>query len=130
MAVQVTVAAPARQARLGGIRQAATWVTNARVGAAEALTYISNGCTFPEPAIGLCFGETVVDEKTGVGIDHYNAIGEPFALYGGVQCFIGPDSDFVQRARDVLIQGEDRVIEQRLYTWAAAGTALTAGVGH
>jgi hypothetical protein len=127
MAVQVSVAAPARQTRLGGIRAAATWVTNARIGAAEGVVYVSDGCSFPQPAIGLCFGETVVAEKSGVGIDQYSGIGEPFALYGGVECFIGPDSDFPDRARNILIQGEDRAIEARLATWAAAGTSVTGG---
>lgn len=126
MAVQVTVAAPARQKRLGGIRSAATWVTNERIGAAEGVVYVSDGCTFPQPAIGLCYGETVVTEKDGVGIDHFTGIGEPFALYGGVACFIGPDSDFDDRARNILVQGEDRLIEGRLADWAAGGTELTA----
>ena len=125
MAVLVPVAAPARQARLGGIRSVATWVTNARIGAAEGVVYVSDGCSFPLPAIGLCFGETVVTEKTGEGIDQYNGIGEPFALYGGVECFIGPDNDFPERARRILEQGEDRAIEGRLATWAAGGTELT-----
>jgi hypothetical protein len=126
MAVQVPVAAPARQTRLGGIRAAATWVTNARIGAAEGVVYVSDGCTFPLPAIGLCFGETVVTEKDGVGLDQFTGVGEPFALYGGVACFIGPDSDFPERARNILIQGEDRAIEDRLEAWAAGGTPLTA----
>jgi hypothetical protein len=123
MAVLVPVAAPARSPRLGGIRAAASWVTNARIGAAEGLVYLSNGCTFPQPAIGLCYGESVEDEKEGVGIDQFDGIGEPFALYGGVDCFIGPgnETDFPTRARQILSDGEDRAVEDRLSTWAAAG---------
>lgn len=126
MAVQVPVLAPARQPRLGGLRAAATWITNARVGAAESVVYVSDGCSFPQPAIGLCYGEEVVDEKVGQGIDWYEGIGEPFALYGGVECFLGPDNDFPERARTILIQGEDREIENRLATWAAGGSDLSA----
>lgn len=125
MAVQVPVLAPARQTRLGGIRAAATWVENARLGAAESVVYISDGCTFPQPAIGLCFGEEVLDEKYGDGIGQHTGIGEPFALYGGVECFIGPDSDFDERARRILVQGEDRVIESRITQWI--GAAPSAG---
>lgn len=127
MAVLVPVAAPVRQKRLGGIRAAATWVTNARIGAADGITYQSDGCTFPQPAIGLCFGEAVVTEKTGEGIDLLEGIGEPFALYGGIECFLGPDDgDFIERARNVLLEGEDRVIEDRLGDWADGGTAIGA----
>lgn len=119
MAVQVPVAAPARQARLGGIRQAATWVTNARIGAAESTVYVSDGCTFPELAIGLCYqADPPTEEKTGVGLDQFTGVSGPFALYGGVDCFIGPDGDFDERARNILIQGEDRAIEQAVYLWA------------
>lgn len=128
MAVQVTVAAPARQARLGGIRPVSTWVTNARIGAAESVVYVSNGCTFPLPAIGLCYGTAVVTEKTGVGIDSYTGIIAPFALYGGVECFIGPDGDFEERARNILLEGEDRAIEGVLQNWLSAN-ATVAGAG-
>lgn len=127
MAVQVPVAAPVRQARLGGIRTVATWVDEARIGAAESVVYMSDGCTFPQPAIGLCYGEEVLTEKTGVGITNQVGIGEPFALYGGVECFLGPDSDLAERARRIVIEGEDRAIEDRLEAWATGGTALAAG---
>jgi hypothetical protein len=128
MAVQVTVAAPARQPRLGGIRPVSTWVENARIGAAESVVYVSNGCTFPLPAIGLCYGTAVVTEKTGVGIDSYTGISAPFALYGGVECFIGPDNDFEERARAILAQGEDRAVEGVLQTWLNTN-AVAAGNG-
>lgn len=127
MAVQVVTTAPARQRRLGGIRSVAQWVTNERIGAAEEVVYLSDGCTFPVEAIGLCYTQNgTEDEKTGVGIDTFDGIVEPFALYGGVECWIGPDDgDFVDRARAILEAGEDREVESRLGTWAAGGTALT-----
>lgn len=124
MAVQVPVAAPVRQKRLGGLRAAATWVTDARIGFAESLVYVSDGCTLPQPAIGLCFGPEVTDEKVGEGIDWFDGIIEPFALYGGVECYLGMDADteFPARARTIVLDGEDRAIESRLNTWALAGT--------
>jgi hypothetical protein len=129
MPVLVPVAAPVRQARLGGIRSVATWVENARIGAANGVTYQSNGCTFPALAIGLCFGETTATPKTSVGIDEFEGIAQPFALYGGVECFIGPDPDQDERARRILLDGEDRNIEFRLADWADAATNIGPSVG-
>jgi hypothetical protein len=127
MALALPVAAPTRPDRLGGIRKVATWVEDARIGAAETVVFQSDGCTFPQLAIGLCYGETTVTEKAGVGIANLSGIGAPFAMYGGIKCFLGPDSDLAERARNVLIDGEDRMIEDRLEAYASAGTALAAG---
>lgn len=129
MPVLVPVAAPVRQARLGGIRTVATWVENARIGMADGVVYQTNGCTFPALAIGLCFGETTVTPKASVGIDEFEGISKPFALYAGVECFIGPDSDQDERARRLLAEGEDRNIEFRIADWADAATALTPATG-
>ena len=127
MALALPVTAPVRPDRLGGIRQVATWIEDARIGAAETIVFQSDGCTFPQLAIGLCYGETTVTEKTGVGIANLNGIGAPFGMYGGIECFLGPDSDLAERARKVLVGGEDRVIEDRLEAYATGGTALAAG---
>jgi len=129
MATTELVAAPARQTRQGGIRSVATFVTTTRLGATEAVSFLSDGCTFPQPAIGLCYGEVVEDDKTSTGIDTIDAISEPFALYAGVECGIveGSSADYAERARNLLEGGVDRVLEERLATWAAGGTALTAG---
>jgi hypothetical protein len=127
MALALPVTAPVRPARLGGIRQVATWVEDARVGAAETVIFQSDGCTFPQLAIGLCYGETTATEKVGAGIANQAGIGAPFAMYGGIKCFLGPDSDLAERARNVLLDGEDRMIEDRLEAYATGGTALAAG---
>lgn len=127
MALALQVDAPVRPPRLGGIRAVATFVENARIGAAETVVYMSDSCTFPVGAPGLCYGEVVAPDKTTVGITNQVGIGAPFAMYGGVKCFIGPDSDLEERARRILVDGEDRMIEDRLETYAAAGTALAAG---
>jgi len=129
MVAQVVVQAPVRQDRMGGIKRVASIITDVRIGASESIVYVSDGCTLPQPAIGLCYDTTVTDEKEGVGIDIEEAAIPAFALYGGVDCFIGPENatDFPIRARRILEQGEDRAIESRLATWAAAGTDLAAG---
>lgn len=127
MALVLPVTAPVRPARLGGIRAVATWVDDARLGAAETIVFQSDGCTFPQLAIGLCYGETTVTQKTADGISNVAGVGAPFAMYGGIKCFLGPDSDLAERARNVLLDGEDRMIEDRLETYATGGTALAAG---
>ena len=127
MALALPVTAPVRPDRLGGIRSVASWVTDARIGAAETVVFQSDGCVFPQLAIGLCYGETTVTEKAGVGITNVAGIGAPFAMYGGIKCFLGPDSDLAERAMNVLVDGEDRMIEDRLEAYATGGLALAAG---
>ena len=127
MALALPVTAPVRPNRLGGIRQVASWVEEARIGAAETVIFQSDGCTFPVGAPGLCFGEVVAPDKAGVGIFNQAGIGAPFGMYGGVKCFVGPDSDLEERARNILVDGEDRMIEDRLEAYATGGTALAAG---
>jgi hypothetical protein len=102
-------------------------VEDARIGAAETVAFQSDGCTFPVGAPGLCYGEVVAPDKVGVGITNQSGIGAPFAMYGGVKCFLGPDSDLAERARNILVNGEDRMIEDRLEAYATGGTALAAG---
>lgn len=128
MVVQVVTEAPTRPARLGGIKRVAEIRTADRIGASEQITYISQGCTLPQPAIGLCYGTPVVTPKTSVGLANINAAIPAFVQYGGVQCFISPDSDFPARARRILEDGEDRGIESRIATWANTnGFALAGG---
>lgn len=127
MVLALQVDAPVRPQRLGGIRAVANFVENARIGAAETVTFMSEGCTFPVGAPGLCYGEVVAPDKSSVGISNLSGIGAPFAMYGGVKCFLGPDSDLEARATAVLLDGEDRMIEDRLEAYATGGTALAAG---
>lgn len=128
MATIELVAAPARSPRRGGIRDIATFVSNARLGATETVAFISKGCTFPQTAPGLCYGEQTSNLKAGVGVDTINGIGAPFAQYAGVECFISADSsaDYSQRALGLLHEGEYRGLESRLAAWAEAGTSIGA----
>lgn len=127
MVAQVVTEAPTRPERVGGIKRVAEIRTVPRIGAAETVVYISDGCTFAQPAIGLCYSTAVNTPKTGVGIGNLNAAVAPFALYGGIKCFIGPDNDYAERARRVLVQSEERAIEQRLATWATGAAATVTG---
>lgn len=128
MVAQVVTEAPARAERLGGIKRVAEVRTAPRIGAAESVLYITDGCTFALPAIGLCYSNAVSTPKTGVGLGNIAAAVPPFALYGGVRCWAGPDSDYQERARNILEWSEDRAIEQRLAAWATTnGTSVTGG---
>lgn len=132
MATVELVQAPARRDRRGGITKVASVVTNDRLGANQGVSFMSDGCTFPLPAIGLCYGEVVEEEKTSTGIDIIEAISPPFALYTGVECWLGSDSasDYETRARRLLDQGEDRALEDRLEAWATGGSAVSpSGTG-
>lgn len=128
MAVLQTVTGPTRTARQGGLSAIAEFELDPRIGATETVSWISDPCTFPQPAIGLCW-ETPsfpADAKTGEAIDIVDAISAPFALYGGVECFLGPDNDFDMRAQLILDQGADRALETKLVAWADDATAISS----
>lgn len=122
------IAAPARLARLGGITSVADVITDARLGIGPDVVYQAEGCEFPNTEALRCFADTPPPDKTfsGIGID--NAIGEPFTLFAGVQCFINSDmADFLRRAREQLAAGQDRVLEEVFGVWADGGTVLDPG---
>lgn len=128
MVVTQTVTGPTRSPRLAGLSSVAEFEISDRLGYTETISWISDPCTFPKDAIGLCFEspDPVADAKSGEGVDIEEAISAPFAMYGGVECFLGPDNDFDERARLILDQGLDRFIEGRLAIWGAAIDPLSA----
>lgn len=129
MAVTQTVTGPTREDRAGGIEVIATFETSDRLGVTETVSWISDPCTFPKAALGLCWEEPAfpADDKTGEPIDIEMGIGSPFALYGGVECFLGPDNDFDARARAILEDGDGRILEAKLVAWGAAAAAPIDG---
>lgn len=125
MAITQTVTGPTRTDRTGGVETVAEFEDTDRLGYTETLSWVSDPCTFPKNAIGLCWEDPEADDaKSGESVDIETAIGSPFALYGGVECWLGPDGDFDERARAILDQGTGRAIEARIAAWAAGGTAL------
>jgi len=128
MVSQTLVEAPPRRPRVSAFRSVATFVENDRLGIVESVQFIAEACTFPVAAIGLCYDEEVRENKDSVGIDVLDAISAPFAIYGGVACWMeGTPTDYARRAREILAQGQDRYLEKVVADWAAGGTALTAG---
>lgn len=71
-----------------------------------------------------------IPDKVGGGVGIIDGIGAPFAQYAGVKCYLGGDNDgpsFAEQASALLGQGEDRMIEAKLWAWASgASTTLTA----
>lgn len=125
MVVTQTVTGPTRSPRLGGLSGIAEFEPTERLGYTESVSWVSDPCTFPKNAIGLCWEDPVEgDAKFGESIDIEDGIGSPFALYGGIECFLGPDNDFDERARTILEQGTDRALEARIVAWAAGGVTL------
>jgi len=126
----VEVEPPVRTPREGGLSTVATYRPNQRLAASDVLVFQSDGCTFPQETVIACIDSTPAEPKTFDGIAIDGAIGAPFALYGGVSCFAGPDDDYSEQARRILTDGRDRVAEGKLETWAAGGDAVpsTGGV--
>lgn len=123
----ITIQAPERRARRGGISKVATVRPNERIAIGQEVVFQSNGCEFPKTEINRCFAEAEVPDKTfdAIGID--SAVGEAFTVFAGVQCHVAPDPDELERAERQLSEGVDRVLEDALETYGIAGTALAAG---
>lgn len=65
----------------------------------------------------------VTPDKTFSGITQHAGIGNAFARYAGVSCYLGGDADgasYMQQAQDLLAAGEDREVERVLWDWALA----------
>jgi hypothetical protein len=109
---------PRRTPRAGGIKNVADVQSFERAFAAEGIDWQSPGCSFPEPAPGLCWGNVVVAEKAYNGISNLES-GPVFALYAGVECFLETEaaSEYSARATALLDAGEDRAIEAMLRTY-------------
>lgn len=116
----IFVAPPQRKPRKGGIKSVIGEFNSVdRLPIGAGLEWIAEGCDFPKAAPGLCYvSNPVTDPKEFAGIEH--GAGPIFGLYTGVQCFLGPDSDFERRAQDALEQGEARGVEEVLWEWAVA----------
>lgn len=138
----IVIQPPTRRERTGGIEQVAEFRLNERLAAGSGVTFQSDGCEFPKISEHLCYRtpEMTVPEddedpevippadKEFGGINILDGIGEPFPLYAGVKCSLGPDrDDFDDRAQDTLLLGRSRELEAALAAWAAGATAGTAG---
>jgi hypothetical protein len=130
---KVFVSPPTRKPRAGGIKSVVgEFVNTPRLGAANQVEWISDGCSFPKAVPGLCYvpnPQTDPKEFDGITI----GTGPIFGLYTGVHCFLGPDSDYEERARALLEAGEARGVEEVLWeygtTAGGTGPAQTTWIG-
>lgn len=115
----VPVSTPQRKPRKGGIKSVVgEFVTTDRLGAGAGIEWISDGCEFPKAAPGLCYVDnSPTGNKEFVGVEVGS--GPIFALYAGVKCYLGPSTDYAERAARLLEQGEGRGVEEVLWEWAA-----------
>jgi hypothetical protein len=120
----VFVSPPRREPRKGGIKSVVgEFVSVPRLGAGAEIEWISDGCEFPQAAPGLCYATTpITDDKDFAGIS--GGSGPIFGLYTGVHCYLGPNTDYETRARNLLDQGEGRGVEEVLWEYvnSAGGT--------
>lgn len=108
-----------RVPRRGGIKSILEFQSAPRLGVGSTIQWLSDGCGFPKEAPGLCYATTpVTGDKTYDGL----TIGEGpvFALYAGVECYLGADVEYDNRARELLELGEARGVEEVLWDTATA----------
>jgi hypothetical protein len=120
---------PRRNPRKGGIKAVVGGFAPApRLASASGIEWLSEGCSFPNTDITLCYVNPGVQaDKTLEGLDVETGL--IFGAYVGVQCFLGADTDYDRRATDLLAQGEDRVVEDHLWDWAVTNGGTTPVTG-
>ena len=121
------VQGPVRRPRQGGIKSVVPeFIRQPRLAVSQGIAYEGSGCALPSATRAGCYDDLYPSlPKTPTGVNQYDAI-DPgiFALYAGVECYIGGDADgpsYVEQAASLLEAGEDRGVEQRLASWSIAG---------
>lgn len=111
------VATPSRTPARGGLLRVANVIDTSDAHILQGLQYSPDPCDLPLLTPGSCW----VTENPVETNKTFEGIGDPvtspltFVLHAAVECFIGPDSDFDERARRVLDFGESVVIERVLH---------------
>lgn len=125
------VQAPSRKPRAGGIKDiVGSYVEEGRLGGPAGIAWEDATCGFPSPTQAGCYDTvTPAADKEFEGYGQYTSIDDPFALYAGIECWIGGDSEgdtYPVLARTKLEWGEDRALEAALVAWASASTGTVA----
>lgn len=120
----ITVQPPTRVPRRGGLKSVADFRTEDRLFLGALPVYDALPCSMAVRAVELCYVDSPADPKTAEGIDIGQGLFLTFGGYVGVECFIGPWDDYADRARETLIQSEDRLIEGALGGWIGMSSAL------
>lgn len=136
MALQVQ--APTRRPRQGGIKtviEGGAFIPVDRlavVNQAGGLAWEDSGCSLPYATRAGCYDDAVGDaEKVVDGPSQLTTIGDPFARYAAIGCYLGGDDvgpSYQEQADQLLRAGEDREVESALWNWAAlTGNTTTGG---
>jgi hypothetical protein len=131
MANPIYVPTPSSEPYVGGLFGAATIVDGNERAAAMGAQFEAVPCTFPNPAPGSCWkniGTTTVASTKSTTAPGFGATILNFPLYAGVQCFLNANSDYDQKAQELLLAGEAVAVEKVFYQWLVdnAGTAVAA----
>ncbi len=128
MANLLNVDRPTTEARSTGLKSVVDFTTNDRLGAAEGIEWEAAECGFPSQTRAGCMtgDDFALADKAFDGISTFEGISKPFAQYAGVACWLG--DDYAPQAEAKLVAGEERLVEGKLWEWAAvgAGTATSA----
>lgn len=123
------VAPPRRKARKGGIKSIiGDYVTEPRLAVSQGVAWEDAGCAVElSPTRAGCYDAVIQDAaKVPDGVMQFEAIGDAFARYAGVECWLGGDSDgpsYAEQASAALAEREDRSLELTLWEWAAASAS-------
>lgn len=131
MASALTVPVPLRRAPLGGLLSVANVIDTDDPHILQGVQYVPEGCEFPLLTPGSCWAtvnppdvpdpedpegpDISATEKTFDGIPPAPTP-TSFVLHAAVECYTGPDNDFLQRADRILSLGESFAIEQVLFS--------------
>lgn len=111
----LTIDTPTRQSARGGLLRVANVIDSNDPHILQGITYVPDGCDVPLITPGSCWvtnSPTPPANKTFQGIDDPVTTQLSFVLHAAVKCFMGPDEDFMERARRVLREGESVAVEK------------------
>lgn len=128
----ITVPAPQRKARVGGIRTVVEFIDLPGLATRGGIEWESQLCGKVEQTLTECYGQAPRGGAGDALLPKVNIFGpawqrgqvEAFAGYAGVQCTPGSGDDFQARARELLEAGEDYFVETFISAWLAANAII------
>lgn len=125
----LSVDSPTRKPARGGLLPVANVIDSNDPHILQGITYVPDGCDIPLISRGSCWvtnAPTPPANQTFEGIDNPITTPLSFVLHAAVRCFMGPDEDFMERARRVLNEGESVAVEKVVLSQLLAPTASLA----
>lgn len=131
MAQVQQVAPPRRQPRKGTLKRllGGSFVREQRLAAVTAVVWEDSSCGWYSFTRAGCYDTVVADApKSAIGISQFEGIAPPFAVYRGVECYLGGDNGgatYREQALAALEVDEELAVEAKLAEWAFADAAGT-----